>query len=406
MIWAAVIVPGLLAFALLLWGFGSLKRKRLIENVPTSKVKGVFMGLNEVKGEAVRDDPLTSYLAEAPCVYYAYSIAEHWQRTETYTDGEGKTKTRTVSGWTTVDQGEILSPFDLRDETGRLRIVPDRAEVEADEAMSTTCGRMSALYYGKGPASAVGNSTHRRRFTESIIGLGARIYVMGMARLREDVVQPEIAHDKSAELFLISTRGEKQITRGYAIGAFFKLLFGAIFAFSAPIVYGAVKREDLEAAFWALYPVGLYVAAGYGGAIFLYCLTLLYNGLISVRKRMEMAKSMIDVQLRRRHVLIPRLVACVKGAAAHERETHERVAGMRVGTARATLVAVAESYPDLKTNENFGKLHEDLVDTEDRIALAREFFNGTVTAFNGRIQTMPDVMVAKLARVKPVSYLE
>ena len=130
-----------------------------------------------------------------------------------------------------------------------------------------------------------------------------------------------------------------------------------------------------------------------------------------------MADSMIDVQLRRRHVLIPRLVACVQAAATHEGSTHEQVAAARTGagkdeTARdqgrvlKQMFALAEAYPDLKTSDNFMKLQADLVDTEDRIALAREFFNGAVTAYNNRLESMPDVLLAKLGSFRKSDYFQ
>src|SRR5882724_5081593 len=100
---------GVLAFVCLLFALRDGKRQRLVDNLPTSKTTGVFIGLVELKGTAESGQPLTSYLAEQLCVHYGYSIEEAWSRTvvETYTDSEGKTqtRTRTESGWTTVDRG-------------------------------------------------------------------------------------------------------------------------------------------------------------------------------------------------------------------------------------------------------------------------------------------------------------
>ena len=120
--------------------------------------------------------------------------------------------------------------------------------------------------------------------------------------------------------------------------------------------------------------------------------------------------SMIDVQLRRRHILIPRLAAVVKAAADHEKGTHTGVAKARAGSLEEQnaslkrIFALAEGYPDLKTHKNFLKLQTELAGTETRIALAREFFNGTVRAYNDRIATLPDSLVAKLAGYKPKQY--
>jgi hypothetical protein len=236
-------ITGVLALGLLWWGFHSLKRKRLIENVPTSKVKGVFLGLNEVKGRAHRDEPFLSYLAQRHCVYYRYEVKERWSRTEHYTDSEGRSKTRTNSGWKTVASHEERRPFQLIDSTGALRVVPHRAEISADKVFDEHCSRHDPLYYGKGPSSSISNSDHRRHFVEHAIPLDARIYVLGPARLRDDKVEPEIAWERGAELFLISTKGERQLKRGYTTGAFFKLLVGTAAAFLFPVGFARARRR-------------------------------------------------------------------------------------------------------------------------------------------------------------------
>ncbi|HLN19107.1 MAG TPA: LemA family protein [Patescibacteria group bacterium] len=133
----------------------------------------------------------------------------------------------------------------------------------------------------------------------------------------------------------------------------------------------------------------------------------LYNGLIKLKNRVDEAWSDIDVQLKRRHDLIPNLVNTVKGYAAHEKEvfdkvTQARAAAMGAGTAEAkgqaenmlsgalkSLFAVAEAYPDLKANQNFLELQRELTDTEDKIMASRRFYNGNVRDFNTKIQTFP-----------------
>ena len=408
LIWVAL--ASVACLALLFWGFFSLKKKRLIENVPTSKTKGVFMGLNEVKGRVRTELPIRSYLRECDCAYYRYTVEEHYRRTVTHTDSKGRTRTRTESGWKTIDSGEELMPFLLEDDTGRLRVDPQGARIEAARVFSTRSGRSSSLYYAKGPPSSISNSTHQRKFTEWALRLGETVYVMGMARFNEDLEAPEIRADKQAELFLISTRSEAQITRAYALGAFFKLFFGTLLAFAIPIGLALPKSADLGDALRNHWQSGALFAAIYGGVIGGYYLAQIYNGLVSVRERLAMAMSMIDVQLRRRHVLIPRLAAVVKAATDHEEGAHTRVAEARAGSLEEQnaslrrIFALAEDYPDLKTSKNFLKLQAALAGTETRIALAREFFNGTVRAYNDRIATLPDSLVAKLAGYRPEQY--
>ncbi|NDE99952.1 MAG: hypothetical protein EB034_17015, partial [Verrucomicrobia bacterium] len=119
--WLPVLGAGL-AFLCLLAGLRAGRRRRLVENLPTSKTTGVFIGLVELKGTAEVDAPLTSFLAECRCTHYQWSVEEQWERsvTETYTDDEGntKTRTRTESGWTTVANGGETIPFYLQDDCG------------------------------------------------------------------------------------------------------------------------------------------------------------------------------------------------------------------------------------------------------------------------------------------------
>ncbi len=140
----------------------------------------------------------------------------------------------------------------------------------------------------------------------------------------------------------------------------------------------------------------------------------MYNGLIRARVRTREAWSGIDVQLKRRSYLIPNLVETVKGYAAHERETFEEVTRARsmveqagdVGSAADAnnmltgalrhLFAVAERYPDLKANQNFLDLQQQLSDVEEKIAYARQFYNRNVTSYNTRIQTFPNVVMANM----------
>jgi LemA protein len=137
-----------------------------------------------------------------------------------------------------------------------------------------------------------------------------------------------------------------------------------------------------------------------------------YNQLVSLRNRIQNAWSQIDVQLRRRYDLIPNLIETVKGYAAHEKSIFENVAKAREGmmtaqgaaaqgeaqnqitTALKSLFAVAEAYPQLKANENFMALQEELSGTESKIAYSRQFFNDQVMTFNTLIQTFPGNIVA------------
>jgi len=407
-----------LAAVMILLGLRAGKRKRLVDNIPTSKTTGVFIGFVEVKGAAESEQPFTSFLAESTCVWYAWEVAERWERTvtETYTeDGKTKTRTKTESGWKTVASGGDEQLFYLRDDCGVIRIDPDRAKIEGESVFSETVGRGDPLYFAKGPDHEIMDSDHRRRFSERAIPLHAPIYVIGQARERDDVIAAEIAYDKIAPMFLISTRSEEQISRG--LGWQFWLL-GAL-----AVVLGVVGWviADKQGSVNPDTRVGTYVGVGFGviGGWLLGWVWMAYNSMIGLKHRVGQGWSNVDVQLKRRCDLIGGLVGCLEGLKAHERSVQEGIALLRsqaVVTAPGekgedprgcgpTLVALAESYPELKSNENFLELQRALCDTENRIALARAYFNEIASHYNVRLQIVPDRFIAALARLTPRKFI-
>ncbi len=156
---------------------------------------------------------------------------------------------------------------------------------------------------------------------------------------------------------------------------------------------------------WILLAVVVVVAAW---------LIFTYNGLITLKNRVDEAWSDIDVQLKRRYDLIPNLVATVKGYATHEAGTLEKVTQARTAAMAAqgphdkavaenmlsntlkSIFALAEAYPDLKANQNFLKLQDELSDTENKVQASRRFYNGNVRDFNTKLQVFPTNMIANM----------
>ena len=149
-----------------------------------------------------------------------------------------------------------------------------------------------------------------------------------------------------------------------------------------------------------------------------------YNGLVNARNLVKNAWAQIDVQLKRRHDLIPNLVETAKGYVAHERGTLEAVTQARasamqaqgaaqaaqaeglLGAALSKFFAIAENYPELKANQNFLAIQEELASTENKISFARQFYNDRVMLFNTRIETIPTNLVANMGGFQKAEFFE
>ena len=155
-------------------------------------------------------------------------------------------------------------------------------------------------------------------------------------------------------------------------------------------------------------------------------LWVLYNGLVRLRNQVKNAWAQIDVQLKRRHDLIPNLVETVKGYMKHERETMEAVTNARnlaqqvssagagerakaegeLSSALARLLAVVENYPDLKANQNFLALQEELTSTENKISFSRQYYNDSVLRYNNQTQMVPSNIIASMFGFKASEFFE
>ena len=154
-------------------------------------------------------------------------------------------------------------------------------------------------------------------------------------------------------------------------------------------------------------------------AILVIFIIYLYNALVQLQLKVQNAWSQIDVQLQRRFDLIPNFVETVKGYMTHEKETLAKVTDLRTSWAEAksvkdkanldgelssalkSIMAVSENYPDLKANQNFTQLAEELRNTENKIAFSRQFYNDTVTTYNTKLQVFPSNIIAGIFNFTP-----
>lgn len=196
---------------------------------------------------------------------------------------------------------------------------------------------------------------------------------------------------------------------GYALWSWLCLVLGLLC-----VVGGLLAYQSQRAAPGALGPVAV-VGTGYLAIFALGWVWMVYNSLVGLRERTRQGWSLIDVQLKRRHDLIPGLVAACAGLAAHEAGTQAALAALRAqqqatppGEAGAdfagltrSLQGVIERHPDLMAQAGFARLHQELVATEQRVALARAYYNDIATAYATRLERVPDRWVALLGRMSP-----
>lgn len=393
----------------------SLRIATLLKALPTSKVRGVFMGLVEVKGTAESAEPLHAYLSGDECVYYSYTVEEHWRRvvvTTSIVNGKAQTNVRVESGWKTIDEGEEMQSFYLRDETGDLLVHPAGAELNLRTTIEMTCFGDHPFYFGKGPAFSIPYSTGERRFIERAILHHAQLYLVGSARERQDCVAAEIVADEDAPLYLISTNSEESVISGRTGRGWFAGLGGLALFVVGALILREVGLEDggsYDIEMKQALPLYWYLGVGY----LLVWTTLwwfsVYNGLVDIKNRAFRGISLIDVELKRRKDLIPRLVEIVESFSRYERITQEELAELRTSFQRLdngdiSARMLVEAYPSLQAEKLFAGLSSELVNTEDRVALAREYCVSIINNYNTRMQVFPVNFVARVFGLKSLTF--
>ena len=432
------------------------RKKRLLDDTPTSKALGVFIGEVELDGTCVCQSPLPSHVGQVASVYFSWSVSEQWCRQTLESDLLGIARTQTTTGYTVVASGSSMAGFYLQDETGYVWVEPAGAEIEARETLNREVTARSKLYYAKGPAGSIPDSTFRRTFTEHTLPVGVKLFIRGRASERPDIVAAQIKHEKNEDIYIISDRKEAEIANGMGtwstlwnmgaglaaflspltlfagawpvIQVFFGFvglvvsiidsIFSAItFGFHEPSISFKDAKEMFSEGMAGVYPylpqsilIGfiIYLLARTAGASW-----SVFNSLIGLRNRVASAYSLIDIQVKRRHDLIQNLVVCVAGFRDHEAAVQTLVASIRAqaggGSLQAlgpSILAVVERYPEITALTSFQDLSKQLIQTEDRIALARGYHNNIATFYNTRVQRFPECILAGLGRMKPEPLFE
>ncbi len=375
-------LSGLIALVVMgILGFRRLKVKRLIENLPTTPAAGAVYGAIELSGYA---RPGTGWLAsrytQKPCVWYKFETKER--------RGSGKN-----ARWVVIESGEEGTPFGLEDDSGTIQVHPLGAKVTGRRSLRQREGR--------------------RIKTEWLVDQTDALYILGAAKLvhPEDDALSVAEETDTPYIISVESEGAVQLSFGrrgfrYSNGA----LIGGTVAILTLLAMRGFSPFDffLAGLFPPLYLVTISVF-------------FMYNDLIFLRNRMHRALSMIDVALKKRADLVPQLVDVTKAYLQHEKATHSALAAMRsspgesVANIERTLEvqttgvtrwrAVVEQYPDLKGNQVVQQLQHRLAGLENEIAFCRQSYNDTLERYNSRIQTLPEVVLAKACGFQPADFL-
>ncbi len=397
-----MIFLGLAAVVALVGAWLIDRRRRVYADLGTTPAAAVSAGRNEVKGRAWHAEPLSSHLTATACVWWSYLLEEERQHTRTVTNtdpkGNTSTHTETYTEWHEIDdRADACEAVDVVDESGSVRVVLRGAKIGPRETVRE-------IFSEKEERSLLSrlvtfdSRTGRYRRTERVIAIGDALFVVGEASLPDDVAAPQIDHGSP---FIVSTRSEESHRNrlGWAVPVLVLVALACAAVAGNAVVAGPAGVAG---------GVGV-VVVGVGAAV----LVIVFNRLRLLDQQAARSWSLIDIQLTRRHDLIPQLASVARAGAGHERAALETATVQRSTGAPTpdeanrevaaqtrhieSLLATIEAYPQLKADSGFRRLAHELADTENRIAGAREFYNTTVTLLRDRAGTFPGLLVARWA---------
>jgi LemA protein len=440
-----IFVTGALAIGLGIACLSAWRKKWVIDDTPTSTCRGVFVGRNEVVGQAVPlYEPIVTPFSQTPAVWFSWDL-ERWEKS-----GDN-------SSWVTKEARQTAAPFWLQDDTGRVLVRPRGADLEPVQALCEELDRDYAPPYSRwqlrqwvlvgedtvertrsmadasfsapptvdggwldstpDTASPISSLSGKWRITEKVIAAGAPIYLLGTAGPRAD--GPGLEFTAGAGDLLVSTKSEAQVASSSGWSA---RLCGLGCLLLSAVFVGAATDAAFDEIKWFLifWTLGIEV-----GILFLLTLQRNYNRQVEVKEQAAKAWSLIDVSLQRRSELIPNLVEVVKGYAAHESETQEAEAELRavpaapateelptdatlqsaqdtdrgLKAAAKTTIALAEGYPDLKASQVYLDLQLRIADAEESVASARQFYNDAIEVLRTRRSQFPGSLFARFVDV-------
>jgi len=387
-----------------------------IESLPLFKTNEAVDGA-PFAGEGIVEPEngkiLKSPYTNTPCVYF-HSIKEK------YVKGERS------GSWIIVENISNFVPFCIKDEGGKLKVdltnldndfsgyiiskrnIPDpkNSEVDCDAIL-----KHHPYLFSQGTETSILNPffTPKYRVSEFVLKPGTKVFVYGMVSRRDGEL---VLHEDEKCPLIISKKNRDQYVREFYRGENLIYLRHFLVAIGFTMSLLAINY------FVQLNQISLLNLLFFGNTLILgSTIFTVYNRIVTLKNRALNALSNIDIELKRRADLIPSIVEVVKGYAKHESEIQKIVAegrAQRIFSSELkrpekptipSLVAAIENYPELKASENFQSLMRTLVDTEERIAYSREFYNRTVRKYNTLIKQIPFSLVAKILKLKEMEFV-
>ncbi|GLQ32115.1 LemA family protein [Litoribrevibacter albus] len=365
-------------------GFRRIKFKRLIENIPTQKTLGIVPGMSEVTGQIKlpeKINALESPMTYSQCCWYHYLVKEK--------RGTGKD-----ANWVTIVDDQKSIDFLCEDDEGTIKIDPTGAEFITSHSTSRSSGN--------------------RTYTEYVLKLDDPLYAIGEAK--PDPAQQDKLHLTEAGSkmpFILSNLSESKVMFRKAWIGLLLLNLAFTGVFSSGLLWFAQSGS--------FSPSDFLLAALIGPVyMFLFTMMLHYNDLIFLRQRAERNWVNMGVTIRKRKNLIPSLETVVKEFMAHEKKIMTDMASFRSAVKdvhddkasleecmeathqmRRSVNAVVENYPDLKSQELVSKLMDELTRLDTELALLKNGYNDSVTLYNERLETFPDILFTWMFKFKP-----
>lgn len=373
------------------FGFRTIKVKRMIENIPTSLSAGVSVGVAEIKGRIrVREDAsLKGPLTGQDCIWYRYLVEER--------RGSGKN-----AKWVKLSDEKTFQRFYCEDNAGKLLIDPYGAKIITRHKKKNSKGAM--------------------RYTEWLLKPNDKLYALGMARVdaeRQDrlILGASTHAIENADLFILSNYSEQDLMIRKAAISMFSLCLAFSAMFASAIFLGGMSGQ---------FSATDYLSSGLMAPVFLifFMLVLHYNDMVFLQRRAKRNWANIQISLKKRADLLPQLQKVIQHYQLFEQSLLKSISEQR-RQLPVSLESVAqagqfikneqqllndiklkvEAYPDLKANELLASLMTTLSNLENEIALMRNGFNDAVMHYNTRIQSFPDVLLAKGFKFERMAFL-